>query len=150
MILWKISIPIPNSGCKKIMNTKRLIVDLDDTISVTENGDYKNSMPVLPVIEKLKEYKHNGFEIVIYSSRNMRTYETNVGKINIFTLPNIIEWLQKNKVPFDEVYVGKPWCGFEGFYIDDKAIRPSEFISKKYEEIVSMLKSEKEAIKEWC
>jgi capsule biosynthesis phosphatase len=125
---------------------KRLIVDLDDTISVTVKGDYSNSLPVVPVIKRLHEYKRQGFEIVIYSSRNMRTYEANIGKINIYTLPNIINWLQKHDVPFDEVYVGKPWCGFEGFYIDDKAIRPSEFLSKSYTEIIELLKKEKEML----
>ncbi len=125
---------------------KRLIVDLDDTISVTIKGDYINSKPVFQTIEKLKEYKAEGFEIVIYSSRNMRTYESNVGKINIFTLPNIIDWLRKYDIPFDEVYVGKPWCGFDGFYVDDKAIRPSEFINMSYEEIRDLLKKEKDAV----
>lgn len=73
----------------------------------------------------------------------MRTYESNIGKINIYTLPNIIDWLKKNDVPFDEVYIGKPWCGFDGFYIDDKSIRPSEFVKYTYEEIQSLLKEEK-------
>lgn len=126
------------------MNMKRLIVDLDDTISVTTAGDYANSAPVGQVIDKLKEYKAQGFEIVIHSSRNMRTYGANVGKINIHTLPNIIAWLTKNEVPFDEVIVGKPWCGFEGFYVDDKSIRPSEFVSKSYAEIKKLLEEEKQ------
>jgi capsule biosynthesis phosphatase len=125
---------------------KRLIVDLDDTISTTENGDYLNSKPVFGLIEKLKEYKTNGFEIIIQSSRNMRTYESNIGKINIHTLPNIIDWLKKHEVPFDELYIGKPWCGFEGFYIDDKSIRPSEFINLSYEQIQDLLKKEKSNI----
>jgi capsule biosynthesis phosphatase len=126
---------------------KKLIVDLDDTISITASGDYFNSKPVVPVINQLKEYKKQGFEIIVYSSRNMRTYEANIGKINIYTLPNIIEWLRKHEVPFDEVYIGKPWCGFEGFYIDDKAIRPSEFIAKTYDEILDLLKNEKNLIR---
>lgn len=125
---------------------KRLIVDLDDTVSITIDGDYINSKPITEMIEKLKIYKNEGFEIVINSSRNMRTYETNLGKINIYTLPNIIDWLRKNDVPFDEVYVGKPWCGFDGFYIDDKSIRPSEFIKYSYDEIQMLLKSEKNSI----
>jgi capsule biosynthesis phosphatase len=126
---------------------KRLIVDLDDTVSITLKGDYVNSAPVPEVIKKLKEYKEQGFEIVIHSSRNMRTYESNLGKINIFTLPNIIDWLRKHDVPFDEVYVGKPWCGFDGFYVDDKSIRPSEFLKYSYEEIQGLLKEEKNNIK---
>lgn len=125
---------------------KKLIVDLDDTVSITEKGDYINSKPIMAVIEMLKKYKAEGFEIIINSSRNMRTYESNIGKINIYTLPNIIDWLQKNDVPFDEVYIGKPWCGFDGFYIDDKCIRPSEFVEKSYDEILQLLKKEKEFI----
>lgn len=125
---------------------KKLIVDLDDTIATTTGGDYKNSRPLPSVINKLREYKAKGFEIIIQSSRNMRTYESNVGKINIHTLPNIITWLNKHEVPFDEVYIGKPWCGFEGFYIDDKAIRPSEFINYSYEQIQDLLKNEKNKI----
>lgn len=72
----------------------------------------------------------------------MRTHKNNVGKINIYTLPNILDWLNSNNVPFDEVIVGKPWCGFDGFYVDDKAIRPSEFISNTYEEIKEILSKE--------
>jgi capsule biosynthesis phosphatase len=129
---------------------KRLIVDLDDTISITSEGDYINSTPIVEIINKLKEYKNEGFDIVINSSRNMRTYETNLGKINIYTLPNIIDWLRKYDVPFDEVYVGKPWCGFDGFYIDDKSIRPSEFLKHSYEEIVDILKKEKSKVTSQC
>ena len=125
---------------------KRLIVDLDDTISITVDGDYVNSMPIQPLIDILHKYKREGFQIAINSSRNMRTYESNVGKINVYTLPNIVEWLGKYNVPFDEVYIGKPWCGFEGFYIDDKSIRPSEFINMSYDEIIAMLKKEKEIV----
>ncbi len=72
----------------------------------------------------------------------MRTYDGNVGKINIHTLPTIIEWLDKHAVPYDEIHVGKPWCGFEGFYIDDKAIRPSEFVNLSYDEIQGLLSKE--------
>lgn len=126
---------------------RRLIVDLDNTITVTENGDYVHSHAVDATIEKLKEYKAQGFEIVIHSSRNMRTYEGNVGKINIHTLPNIINWLNSHDVPYDEIIIGKPWCGFDGFYIDDSSIRPSEFHSMTFEEITEMLKKEKEYVK---
>lgn len=129
---------------------KKLIIDLDDTISKTDNGDYINSKPIIPILNQIRKYKKKGFEIVIFSSRNMRTYENNIGKINIYTLPNIIQWLNKNEIPFDEVIVGKPWCGFEGFYIDDKTIRPSEFVEKSYEEILTLLEEEKEKINKLC
>jgi capsule biosynthesis phosphatase len=58
-------------------------------------------------------------------------------------LPVIIEWLDRHKIPYDEIYVGKPWCGFDGFYVDDRAIRPDEFLSLDSEQIVALLKSTK-------
>lgn len=126
---------------------KRLIVDLDNTITVTEHGDYEHSKAVWETIDALRKYKAEGFEIVLFSSRNMRTYEGNVGKINIHTLPNIINWLNSHDVPYDEIHVGKPWCGFDGFYIDDSAIRPSEFHSMTFEQITEMLDKEKAYVK---
>lgn len=128
------------------MNAKRLIVDLDNTISYTIKGDYVNSKPIEQTINMLRKYHDEGWEIVINSSRNMRTYESNVGKINIYTLPNIISWLNKYNVPYDEIIVGKPWCGYDGFYIDDKAIRPSEFHSMNEKEINQLLEKEKSYI----
>ncbi|HAN9697662.1 TPA: capsular biosynthesis protein, partial [Escherichia coli] len=78
-----------------------------------------------------------------FTARNMRTYKENIGKINIHTLPVIIDWLNENRVPYDEVIVGKPWCGDEGFYVDDRAIRPSELCNMTLEEISNMLEQEK-------
>ncbi len=129
-----------------IMNNKRLIVDLDNTISFTIKGDYVNSKPIEQTINMLRKYHDDGWEIVINSSRNMRTYEANIGKINIYTLPNIVNWLNKHNVPYDEIIVGKPWCGYDGFYIDDKAVRPSEFHSMSVEEINQLLEKEKSYI----
>ena len=118
---------------------KRIIIDLDDTISCTSNGEYRDAVPDFLVVEKLRKYKKLGFDIVIHSSRNMRTYKGNVGLINANTLPIVIDWLDKYEVPYDEIYMGKPWCGFEGFYVDDKAIRPSEFKNLSYSEILELL-----------
>lgn len=117
---------------------KRLIMDLDDTICTTTNGDYPNAIPRVDIVEKIREYQNQGFEIIINTSRNVRTYNGNIGKINANTLPLIIDWLKKHNVPFDEIYTGKPWCGHEGFYVDDKAIRPDEFLGMTYDEIKAL------------
>ena len=118
---------------------KRLIFDLDDTLCTTQNGDYANAQPITEVIEKLRDYHRQGFTIVINTSRNMRTYQGNIGAINKNTLPIIIDWLARHDIPYDELYVGKPWCGFEGFYVDDKAIRPDELVKLSYTEICQLL-----------
>lgn len=122
---------------------KKLVVDLDGTITLADTNDYENVAPNLAVIEQLKNYKAQGYTITISTARNMRTYEGNVGLINIHTLPIITAWLDKHQVPYDEILVGKPWCGHDGFYIDDRAVRPSEFASLSVEEINAMLDKEK-------
>ncbi|WP_232860688.1 MULTISPECIES: capsular biosynthesis protein [Pseudomonas] len=114
---------------------KRIIMDLDETICSTQDANYVDSTPNIEVIKKLWDYKALGFEVVISTSRNMRTYSGNVGKITANTLPVIIDWLNRHEVPYDEIYVGKPWCGHEGFYVDDKSIRPDEFAKLSYEQI---------------
>lgn len=122
---------------------KKLVVDLDGTLTQANTSNYRNVAPRLDVIEQLRRYKKQGFEIVIATARNMRTYEGNVGKINIHTLPIITEWLDKHDVPYDEILVGKPWCGHDGFYIDDRSIRPSEFTTLSYDEINALFEREK-------
>jgi capsule biosynthesis phosphatase len=71
----------------------------------------------------------------------MRTHDGDISKINIHTLPIIINWLERHNVPYDGIIVGKPYCGTEGFYVDDRAIRPNEFINKDIEEINKILES---------
>lgn len=121
------------------INLKQIIVDLDNTITVHSKRSYSEMEPNEDVIAMLRKYKNLGFGIVIYTARNMRTYENNVGKIVANTVPVIIEWLAKHNVPYDEIRVGKPWCGNGGFYVDDKAIRPNEFLKLEYEEIMELI-----------
>lgn len=126
---------------------KRIVIDLDGTITAAESSDYENVPPNKEVVEAMRRYRERGFEIVIHSSRNMRTYNGQVGKINIHTLPTILDWLKRHDVPYDEVIVGKPWCGFEGFYVDDKTVRPSEFARLSHDKIVALLAAENTAPK---
>jgi capsule biosynthesis phosphatase len=118
---------------------KNLVMDIDKTLTLGDNKDYNLVSPNIDVINKVIEYKQNGFNIILFTARNMRTHESNVGKITAKTLPIIFQWLEKHNVPFDEIYVGKPWCGDDGFYVDDKTIRPDEFTSKSYEEIKKII-----------
>lgn len=122
---------------------KRLVFDLDGTIALDDpDRPYAERAPNLAVIDQLRAYREQGFEIVICSARNMRTYGGQIGKINANTLPVILDWLARHDVPYDEIHVGKPWCGTEGFYVDDKAIRPSEFVALSLDEIRALLAAE--------
>lgn len=120
---------------------KRIVIDLDDTLTIAGSAASYGDVHVRKdVVERLRSYKEKGFEIVISTARNMRTYQGNVGKITVHTLPVITEWLDKHDIPYDEILLGKPWCGTEGFYVDDKAIRPDEFANLSYDEISKIVK----------
>ncbi|MEO8626533.1 MAG: capsular biosynthesis protein [Betaproteobacteria bacterium] len=128
----------------------RIVIDVDMTLCgpKPKGGTYLDCPPRADVIATLRRFQAQGYYVIVQSARQMRTYASNVGEINVHTLPVLIEWLQKYDVPHDEIIVGKPWCGHEGFYVDDRAIRPSEFTSMSAQEIQALLAHEKGAIAE--
>ncbi len=113
---------------------KKLVVDIDNTLCTTENGDYENSKPVKSIIRKLNQLYDKSWYIILFTSRNMRTHANNIGRINALTLPLLIKWLEKHGVQYHEIHVGKPWAQ-NGFYVDDRAIRPKEFIENSMEQL---------------
>jgi capsule biosynthesis phosphatase len=119
---------------------KKIIMDIDDTITFhLSSKNYIEKAPRLGVIEKMHKYKELGYEIVLFSARNMKTYNGDLAKINFYTLPILTKWLKKHNVPYDGIIMGKPWCGEDGFYVDDKAIRPKEFLELNEEEIKKLI-----------
>lgn len=69
----------------------------------------------------------------------MKSYDGNIGQIMKNTAPVLIQWLSDHEVPYDEIHFGKPWCGAEEYYVDDRAIRPREFIELSHNEINALL-----------
>ena len=119
---------------------KKIIIDIDDTITINSSSpDYATKTANLNVINKINLYKQKGYEIILFSARNMKTYNGEISKINKFTLPILIEWLENNNVQYDGIIMGKPWCGEKGFYVDDKSIRPNEFVNLSEEEINKLI-----------
>lgn len=117
----------------------RIVIDLDGTLTVDDpTVSYADREPNRDVIARLHDYRARGFLICVLTARNMRTYEGNVGMINVHTLPTVSEWLDRHDVPYDEILVGKPWCGTDGFYVDDRALRPDEFARLSVEEAAAM------------
>ena len=119
-----------------------LIVDVDGTLCSlkTPEQSYSDVTPNLPLIEKLRHYQSKGYKILLFTSRNMKTYKGNLAEINKYTAPVLLEWLDKWSVPYDEILFGKPWPRKNGFYIDDRAIRPDEFLKLSEEEIHALLR----------
>ena len=125
------------------MEAKTIIIDLDGTLTVPGSAErYEDLAPNREVVEQLRRYAADGFRIAIMTARNMRSFANSIGRINAETLPIAIAWLKRHEIPFDEIHVGKPWCGTEGFYVDDRAIRPSEFVALDRAAIGKLLDAE--------
>lgn len=124
-----------------IEEEKVLVMDIDGTLchSKTTEASYLDVQPKRDVLDQLLAYRKKGFYIILYTARQMRTYAGNVGKINANTGKILFEWLDLHQIPYDELHFGKPWCGRQGFYVDDKAIRPDEFLNLSYEEILELI-----------
>jgi capsule biosynthesis phosphatase len=122
---------------------KRIVMDIDGVLAKKDSErDYNEKEVDKDILSRLEEYSENGFYIILYTARNMRTHEGRIGKINADTAPTLLEWLDEKGIPYDEIHYGKPWCGHDGFYVDDKAIRPSEFENLNHEEIRELVEDE--------
>lgn len=113
-------------GCyiikSELTTRKKYCFDLDGTICETKKSEetYSDVLPIEGMPELLRELKSKDNYIIIYTARNMVTYNGNIGKINKYQTPVIIDWLKKYDIPFDELILSKV---VSDYYVDDKAIR---------------------------
>jgi capsule biosynthesis phosphatase len=128
-----------------MLGSKVIVLDVDGTIATDRlpEQSYADVLPVTSMCEKLVEMKKHGWRIILYTSRSMRTYQGNVGEINVHAAPILIDWLKRYQIPHDELHFGKPWCGFEGYYVDDRALRPREFLTLTPLEISNLIEKDK-------
>lgn len=100
----------------------KICIDLDNVIAKFKQNKqtYKDVKPIPGAIQKIQKLKQNGHYIIIQTARHMKTCQSNQGlivkKIGKITL----DWLEKYKIPYDEIYFGKPHADI---YIDDNAYR---------------------------
>ena len=67
-----------------MFNDYSFVFDIDGTLCpVKKSGEnYEDLVPYSDMVEKLKYYKANGAKIVLFTSRNMNSYQGNLGLIN--------------------------------------------------------------------
>ena len=121
-----------------------LVVDIDGTLcDIKAAGQsYADLVPRADMIAKLREYQARGYRVLLFTARNMKTHNNNLGLINKHTAPLLLDWLSRWDIPYDELLFGKPWPRNKGFYIDDRAIRPDEFLKLTEQEIHALLGQE--------
>lgn len=119
------------------------VFDIDGTICPIKKKEekYEDLVPYGNVVEKMRYYHENGAKITLFTSRNMNSYNGNIGLINKNTAKVLLDWLEKWDIPYDEIIYGKPWPGHKGFYVDDRTIRPDEFLEKSVDELDILCKN---------
>lgn len=122
-----------------------IIFDIDGTICPIkkQNEKYEDLIPNKEMLKKIREVKGMGYRIVLFTSRNMRTYNGDLEQILKNTKPILEKWLEKWEIPYDELVFGKPWPGHDGFYVDDRTIRPSEFLKLSIEELDEIMSEDR-------
>lgn len=121
------------------------VFDIDGTLCPIKKKEekYEDLVPYENMLQKLRFYKENGAKIVLFTSRNMNSYHGNIGIINKNTAHILLNWLDKWDVPYDEIIYGKPWPGHKGFYIDDRTVRPNEFLNLSVQELEEICSNSK-------
>ncbi|MCD8225323.1 MAG: capsular biosynthesis protein [Clostridiales bacterium] len=122
------------------------VFDIDGTLCPIKKKDekYEDLVPYTDMVEKLRYYKDGGAKIILHTSRNMNSYNGNLGLINKNTARILLEWLDKWDIPYDEIVYGKPWPGHKGFYVDDRTVRPNEFLNCTVDEMDEICKKSRE------
>ncbi|MBO6137290.1 MAG: capsular biosynthesis protein [Lachnospiraceae bacterium] len=113
------------------------VFDIDGTLCpLKRQGEsYADLVPFKEMVDRLRYYHENGAKIILFTSRNMNTYKGDLNLIHEYTAPVLRDWLKKWDIPYDELIFGKPWPGHKGFYVDDRTVRPDEFLNKSIEEL---------------
>ena len=116
--------------------------DIDGTICPIKKKEeaYIDLVPYPEMVSKIREYKEGGAKIVLFTSRNMNSYNGNIGMINANTAKVLLQWLDKWDIPYDEIIYGKPWPGHKGFYVEDRTVRPDQFLNCSVEEMDALCK----------
>lgn len=122
------------------------VFDIDGTLCPIKKKEerYEDLIPYANMVQKLRYYKENGAKIILFTSRNMNSYNGNIGVINKNTAKILLAWLDKWDIPYDEIIYGKPWPGHKGFYVDDRTVRPDEFLNYSVEEMDSMCRKSRD------
>ena len=109
-----------------------IVCDIDETLC-RSNGlsfdQYPQASPIDSVVHALRNSHKNGAYIILYTSRNMRSFQGNLGLINKHTLPVLANWLEEHNVPYDEIVLAKPW-GRNLSYVDDKSLPINLFVDR--------------------
>ena len=119
---------------ENIMHQNRIVIDLDDTISMTITRDWENAEPIWDVINRVNYLYDMGWEVVILTARGQLSCKGDYKAADKKYRSMIELWLNKHGVKYHTLSFEKPLATY---YIDDKAMRPDEFVDLEIRNIKS-------------
>ena len=111
---------------------KTIIVDVDETLCYVHNRDFANGIPNREVIDRVNEYYDNGYKVIISTARGQKSCKT-VEEMNKKYREVTERWLMDNGVKYHELEIG--YKKNADLYVDDKAIRPDEFVLRRVKKL---------------
>lgn len=115
----------------------RICIDLDGTICTIKKPDetYADVKVQPGAKEFIDSLKADGHTIIINTARNMQTQGHNVGKV----LKNVgkitLDWLEENKIQYDEIFFGKPNADIT---IDDRVMKFEDWRKMDKNQVLKM------------
>lgn len=105
-------------------NQKRIVCDIDDTISITLNRDWEHAKPCQDVIDKINFLFDQGWEIYLVTARGNLSCKTREEADHKYRA-QIEKWLKEHGVKYTLLSFQK---FLAAYYIDDKGLTPEEFV----------------------
>lgn len=103
---------------------RTIVCDFDDTLSITNTKNWKNSEPNYSLINKLNKLYNEGWQIIILTARGQISCNGDVDKATEKYYDDITEWLNIHKVKYHQLIFNKYLAAY---YVDDKSITPEDF-----------------------
>lgn len=116
-----------------MIETRTIVVDVDNTIATHVNRDFEGATPNRPLITRLNALYDAGWTIIYHTARGTVSCNGDAALIEKLRGPVLRAWLEKHDVRYHQLIFGKP-LGI--YYVDDKAIRPDEFLELDFERAV--------------
>lgn len=110
---------------------KTIVIDIDDTISFANTFDdvntYSKAVPNINLIKTMQKLHKEGYTLILHTARGWISCNQDTEAAEKKYRKQIETWLAAHNVPYDALLFGKP---FGIYYVDDKAMRPDEFVEK--------------------
>ncbi|MDT7014793.1 HAD family hydrolase [Levilactobacillus namurensis] len=126
---------------------RRLLIEITKTLcGLPDSQGYLDGAPQPAVVTRLRQYQAAGYQVVLFTSRQMQTSDGNLERLNRYTARNTMKWLRRHQVPYDRLLFGKPWAGQGDYDIDDRVLHPGEFLQKTPAELLQLVAQRRQAV----